>query len=43
MQAAMNWQPHAWNDRKWTVAQGDGLWKHIDYTKARKSQSTAAC
>ena len=29
----MNWEPHAWNDRKWIVAQGDGLFRHEDYMK----------
>ncbi len=26
----MNWEPNSWNDRKFTVAQGDGLFKHMD-------------
>lgn len=26
----MNWEPNSWNDRKWTVAQGAGLFKHVD-------------
>lgn len=26
----MNWEPNSWNDRKWIVAQGDGLFKHVD-------------
>jgi hypothetical protein len=29
----MNWEPGSWNDRKFVVAQGDGLWKHVDMTK----------
>jgi hypothetical protein len=29
-QSHMNWAPNAWNDRKWTVAQGDGLFSHRD-------------
>jgi len=26
----MNWEPGAWNERPWVVAQGDGLFKHQD-------------
>jgi hypothetical protein len=26
----MNWEPNSWNDRKWIVAQGAGLFKHVD-------------
>jgi hypothetical protein len=29
----MNWEPNAWNERKWIVAQGEGLWKHVDRGK----------
>lgn len=29
----MNWEPNSWNDRKWVVAQGDGLFKHSDRAK----------
>lgn len=29
----MNWEPNSWNDRKWTVAQGEGLFKHSDRAK----------
>ena len=25
-----NWDANAWNNRKFTVAQGDGLFKHVD-------------
>lgn len=28
-----NWEPGAWNDRGWTVAQGDGLFRHEDAEK----------
>lgn len=33
LEAYMNWEPHSWNDRGFIVAQGDGLFKHIDPTK----------
>jgi hypothetical protein len=33
LQVAMNWEPNAWNERKWIVAQGEGLWKHVDRGK----------
>ena len=26
----MNWEPDSWGSRKWTVAQGEGLFKHTD-------------
>lgn len=26
----MNWEPNSWNTRKFTVAQSDGLFKHVD-------------
>ena len=29
----MNWEPMSWNDRKFTVAQGQGLFKHSDRNK----------
>ena len=34
----MNWETgkdgvSSWNDRGWTVAQGDGLFMHVDPTK----------
>ena len=29
----MNWEPNAWNERHWIVAQGDGLFRHEDYAK----------
>jgi hypothetical protein len=29
----MNWEPNSWNDRKWIVAQGEGLFKHSDRAK----------
>jgi hypothetical protein len=34
-QSHMNWAPNAWNDRKWTVAQGDGLFSHRDRGESR--------
>ncbi len=33
LESYMNWEPHSWNDRGFVVAQGDGLFKHIDPTK----------
>ena len=30
IESYMNWEPNSWNTRKWTVAQGQGLWKHVD-------------
>lgn len=30
LESYMNWEPGAWNDRPWIVAQGDGLFKHVD-------------
>ena len=30
IEAYMNWEPNSWNTRKWTVAQGAGLFKHVD-------------
>ena len=29
----MNWDPHAWNHRGWTIAEGDGMFKHADIFK----------
>lgn len=29
----MNWEPNAWNDRPWIVAQGEGVFKHVDKKK----------
>lgn len=29
----MNWEPGAWNDRGWIVAQGEGLFQHEDKEK----------
>lgn len=29
----MNWEPGSWNDRKWIVAQGEGLFRHEDFEK----------
>jgi hypothetical protein len=33
LESYMNWEPNSWNDRGFTVAQGDGWAKHIDSTK----------
>ena len=33
LESYMNWEPGSWNDRGFTVAQGDGLFKHTDRTK----------
>lgn len=30
LETYMNWEPNAWNSRKFTVAQGEGLFKHVD-------------
>jgi hypothetical protein len=30
LQMYMNWEPNSWNDRGFTVAQGEGLFKHMD-------------
>lgn len=30
LESYMNWEPNSWNDRKFIVAQGDGLFKHTD-------------
>ena len=30
LEGFMNWHPGAWNTRKFTVAEGDGLFKHCD-------------
>jgi hypothetical protein len=30
LEVYMNWEPNSWNDRKFTVGQGDGLFKHVD-------------
>ena len=29
----LNWEPNSWNDRGWTVAQGEGLFRHEDFEK----------
>lgn len=29
----MNWEPNSWNDRPWIVAQGEGVFKHVDKKK----------
>ena len=33
LESYMNWEPNSWNERGWTVAQGMGLFKHLDPTK----------
>lgn len=33
MPTHVQWEPGSWNDRGFTVAQGDGLFKHTDRTK----------
>ena len=30
LESYMNWEPGSWNDLPWIVAQGDGLFKHVD-------------
>lgn len=30
LESYMNWEPNSWNDRGFTVAQGAGLFKHVD-------------
>lgn len=30
LEGYMNWEKGAWNDRGWTIAQGEGLFKHAD-------------
>ena len=30
LETYMNWEPNSWNDRKFMVAQGDGLFRHVD-------------
>ncbi len=30
IESYMNWEPGSWNTRKFTVAQGEGLFKHVD-------------
>ena len=30
LESHMNWVKGAWNDRPWTIAQGEGLFKHAD-------------
>ena len=34
IEAATNWEQAMWNTAKFTVAQGDGLYKHVDRGKA---------
>jgi hypothetical protein len=29
----MNWEPNAWNDRPYVVAQGEGMFMHLDRGK----------
>lgn len=29
----MNWEPNAWNDRPYVVAQGEGMFMHSDKKK----------
>ncbi len=29
LEVYMNWEPNSWNDRKFIVSQGDGLFKHV--------------
>ena len=29
----MNWEPNAWNDRPFVVAQGEGMFRHVDKKK----------
>jgi hypothetical protein len=33
LEVYMNWEPNSWNDRKFTVAQGQGLFRHTDRGK----------
>ena len=33
LESYFNWEPGSWNDRGWTVAQGAGLFEHVDPTK----------
>jgi hypothetical protein len=30
LESYMNWEPNSWNDRKFKVGQGMGLFKHVD-------------
>lgn len=30
LETFMNWAPDAWNNRGWTIAEGDGMFKHAD-------------
>lgn len=30
LESYMNWEKDAWNTRGWTIAQGEGLFKHAD-------------
>jgi len=30
LETFMNWAPNAWNDRGWTIAEGEGMFKHCD-------------
>jgi len=30
LESYMNWEPGAWNDRGWIIAEGDGLFAHRD-------------
>lgn len=29
----MNWEPNAWNNRPWIVAEGEGMFRHMDVKK----------
>jgi len=29
----MNWEPYVWNEKGWTIAQGEGLFEHVDEEK----------
>ena len=29
----MNWEPNAWNDRPYVIAQGEGMFMHSDKKK----------
>ena len=33
LESYMNWEPHAWNDRPYVIAQGEGMLKHSDKAK----------
>jgi hypothetical protein len=30
LEGYMNWDPSAWDNRPWIIAQGEGLFKHAD-------------